>query len=99
MPRWTDEDMENLIHTQYKVYEEDKPKNDNKKKDNNWIFGAVIAVIFLGLILLFNVAAMDEISTGTCQEMEQDWQEYERLTGNERPIDWHYEEMKYHDTD
>jgi len=43
------------------------------------------------LILLFNVAAKDEISIGTYQEMEQDWQEYERLTGNERPIEWHYE--------
>lgn len=36
----------------------------------------------------------DEINIGTYQEMEQNWQEYERLTGNERPIDCNYGEVE-----
>lgn len=72
---------------------------EDKQKDNSWIcYFAVIgvfSVIFIGIIIL---CCFVEIGgTGVngydwmYQQWEADWQEYERLTGNERPVDWHYE--------
>lgn len=68
-----------------------------KERDNSWIPDVVAALIvaLAFVLLIFGLAEVGGSSNDSLyRSWEQDWQEYERLTGNERPIDWHYEEVK-----